>query len=206
MSGVIKTLASKPWLSGQDTVGAPADVEMFALPEQKVGLRVFFGVATSLFLLFIVSYRMRMYYEDWVPLQEPLLMWFNTGVLLFASVFMQLAKGRAAAASWQVAQRWLILGGAGAMAFVALQLLVWQQLAASGHFVSSNPSSSFFYLITAVHGVHIVGGILALAYIMLLSGGAEDRERYRMGIDLCTVYWHYLLIVWLVLFYMLLTT
>ncbi|MEP5763154.1 MAG: cytochrome c oxidase subunit 3 [Halieaceae bacterium] len=206
MSGVIKTLASKPWLSGQDTVGAPADVEMFKLPEQKVGLRVFFAVATSLFLLFIVSYRMRMYYEDWVPLQEPMLMWFNTAVLALASVFMQMAKGSAAAEQWPAARRWLMLGGAGAIAFVTLQFVVWQQLAASGHFVSSNPSSSFFYLITGVHGAHMLGGILALARTLQLSGRPEQREHYRMNVDLCTVYWHFLLVVWLVLFYMLLTT
>ncbi len=206
MRGVIKTLTSKPWLNGQDTVGAPADVEMFALPEQKVGLRVFFAVATSLFLLFIVSYRMRMYYEDWVPLKEPALLWFNTGVLVLASVFMQLGKSAAAHERWPSTQRWFLLGGAAAIAFIALQLLVWQQLYAAGNFVSSNPASSFFYLITAVHGLHILGGVFAWARVLLLSGAEERRQRYRMGVDLCAVYWHFLLLVWAVLFYMLLTT
>ncbi len=205
MSGVIKTLATKPWLSGQDTVGAPAEVEMFDLPEQKVGLRVFFGVATALFLLFIVSYRMRMYYEDWVPLKEPLLMWINTAVLVFASLFMQLAKNTAARAEWDKTQRWFLLGGIAAIAFIGGQLVVWQQLAATGHFVSSNPASSFFYLITAAHGLHIIGGVFA--WLRTLSrAGADNHERYRMGVDLCTVYWHFLLIVWAVLFYLLLST
>jgi cytochrome c oxidase subunit 3 len=201
MTSLVKTLVSKPWLSGQDDVGAPVDVRAFALPQVKVGLRVFFAVATSLFLLFIVSYRMRMFYDDWVPLLEPGLLWFNTGVLVMASVFMQLAKG-----SEQRRTTWFLLGGLAAISFVGLQLLVWDQLAAQGHFVSSNPASSFFYLITAVHGLHMLGGIFAWGRTLLLAGSANQQARYRMDIDLCAVYWHYLLLVWAVLFYMLLTT
>jgi cytochrome c oxidase subunit 3 len=206
MSGVFETLATKPWLTGQDAVGAPDDVEIFDLPRQKVGLRVFFGVATSLFLLFIVSYRMRMYYEDWIPLKEPVLMWFNTGLLVLASVFMQQAKNAAAKERWPSVQRWFLLGGVSAIGFVGLQLLVWTQLAAAGHFVSSNPASSFFYLITAVHGVHIIGGVFAWGRTLLRSRSPEALESYRMAVDLCTVYWHFLLVVWLVLFYLLLST
>ena len=202
MSSLVKTLASKPWLSGQDdVVGAPADVQAFTLPLEKVGLRVFFAVATSLFLLFIVSYRMRMYYDDWVPLLEPGLLWFNTGVLVLASVFMQLAKG-----SEQRRTTWFVLGGLAAISFVGLQQLVWEQLAAAGHFVSTNPASSFFYLITAVHGLHMLGGIVAWGRTLLLAGSAAKQDRYRMYVDLCAVYWHYLLLVWAVLFYLLLTT
>jgi cytochrome c oxidase subunit 3 len=201
MTSLVKTLVSKPWLSGQDVVGAPADVRAFTLPREKVGLRVFFAVATSLFLLFIVSYRMRMYYDDWVPLLEPGLLWFNTGVLVLASVFMQLAKG-----SEQRRTTWFVLGGLAAISFVGLQLLVWEQLAAAGHFVSSNPASSFFYLITAVHGLHMLGGIVAWGRTLLLANSADEQNRYRMDVDLCAVYWHYLLLVWAVLFYLLLTT
>ena len=203
MTSLIKTLASKPWL-GEEVVGAPTDVRAFKLPQEKVGLRVFFAVATSLFLLFIVSYRMRMYYEDWVPLQEPALLWFNTGVLLVASIFMQLAKNAAAAEAWHSCKRWFLLGGVAAMAFIGLQLLVWEQLAAAGHFVSSNPASSFFYLITAVHGIHMIGGVFAWGRCLTFS--KSDHQRFRMGVDLCTVYWHFLLLVWAVLFYLLLTT
>jgi cytochrome c oxidase subunit 3 len=201
MTSLVKTLVSKPWLSGQDDVGAPVDVRAFTLPREKVGLRVFFAVATSLFLLFIVSYRMRMYYDDWVPLLEPGMLWFNTGVLVLASVFMQLAKG-----SEQRKTTWFVLGGLAAISFVGLQLLVWDQLATAGHFVSSNPASSFFYLITAVHGLHMLGGIFAWGRTLLLAGSAEKQDRFRMYVDLCAVYWHYLLLVWAVLFYLLLTT
>ena len=196
---LIKTLATKPWLGGEG--GPPADVAIFGLPRQKVGLGVFFCVMTSLFLLFIVSYRMRMYYEDWTPLREPLLLWVNTGVLVLASVFMQRSKGLVAAGSPR-ARHWFMLGGAAAIGFVGLQLVIWTRLAAAGHFVSTNPASSFFYLITAAHGLHIVGGLVAWGRT-LFKGDAGD---FRLGVELCTVYWHFLLIVWVVLFYLLLST
>jgi cytochrome c oxidase subunit 3 len=99
-----------------------------------------------------------------------------------------------------------VLGGLAAISFVGLQLLVWDQLAAEGHFVSSNPASSFFYLITAAHGLHMLGGIFAWGRTLLLAGSADEQDRYRMDVDLCAVYWHYLLLVWAVLFYLLLTT
>ena len=129
------------------------------------------------------------------------MLWFNTGVLVLASVFMQLAKG-----SEQRRTTWFVLGGLAAISFVGLQLLVWDQLATAGHFVSSNPASSFFYLITAIHGLHMLGGIFAWGRTLLLAGSAEKQDRYCMYVDLCAVYWHYLLLVWAVLFYLLLTT
>jgi cytochrome c oxidase subunit 3 len=203
MSSLIKTLTSKPWETASDASGIPVDVRAFLLPRQKVGLRVFLFVSTSLFLLFIVSYRMRMYYEDWVPLKEPLMLWFNTGILVVASIFMQRAKFLAALGE-NAARGWFLAGGLAALLFVALQLVIWQQLASTGHFVSSNPASSFYYLVTAAHGLHILGGIAA--WLLALMRQRGDFERFRMSVDLCTVYWHYLLIVWLALFWLLLTT
>ena len=203
MSGLLRTITSKPWLTGSDSSGTPVDVRAFLLPRQKVGLRVFLFVATSLFLLFIVSYRMRMYYEDWVPLKEPLLLWFNTCILILASAFMQRAKFLVRIGE-EAARGWFMAGGLAALLFVALQIVIWLQLAAAGNFVSTNPASSFYYLITAAHGIHILGGIFA--WLRALSRRDADEEQFRMSVDLCTVYWHYLLVVWLALFWLLLTT
>jgi cytochrome c oxidase subunit 3 len=206
VSTVIKTLASKPWLTGSSLDDAPADTHAFNLPQEKVGLRVFFGVATSLFLLFIVGYRMRMVYEDWVPLQEPGLLWINTGLLVLASIALQIAKSSAAADKQELARKAFYSGGVCTFLFIAGQLAVWQQLSYTGHFVSSNPASSFFYLLTAVHGLHILGGLVAWARVLGKLHPGGDFTAARMGIDLCTVYWHYLLVVWGVLFYLLLST
>lgn len=204
---VIRTLSTKPWLTGQDAItGIPLEAEAFNLPEQKVGLRVFFAVATSLFLLFIVGYRMRMVYEDWVPLQEPILLWVNTGLLVLASVALQVAKNAAASGNAARTKSAFYLGGFFTIAFVAGQLVVWQMLSQTGHFVSSNPASSFFYLLTAAHGLHILGGLAAWGRTLMRMRPGVEFEKIRMAVDLCTVYWHFLLIVWVVLFYMLLST
>ena len=206
MSTVIKTLATKPWLTGDITGTVPVNVDVFDLPRQKVGLRVFFAVATSLFLLFIVGYRMRMVYEDWVPLQEPMQLWVNTGFLVLASVALQWAKSAAARGNEAVTRNAFFVGGVFSLGFIAGQLLVWQQLSHTGHFVSSNPASSFFYLLTAVHGAHILGGLVAWVRTLLRMRANVPFADVRMAVDLCAVYWHYLLVVWGVLFYLLLST
>lgn len=203
---VFKTLASKPWLGGSDASGEPAMVNIFDLPVEKVGLRVFFIVATALFLLFIVGYRMRMSFADWQPLQDPLLLWFNTGLLILASVALQSAKRAAADRNLARIKTGLYAGGALSLAFIAGQLTVWGQLVAAGHYVAANPASSFFYLITAVHGVHIVGGLVAWVRTLGRLQRGESFDRVHLSVDLCAVYWHYLLIVWMVLFYLLLST
>lgn len=203
---VFKTLASKPWLGGSDASGEPAMVNMFDLPVEKVGLRVFFIVATALFLLFIVGYRMRMSFADWQPLQDPLLLWFNTGLLILASVALQSAKRAAAARNLARIKTGLYAGGALSLAFIAGQLTVWSQLVAAGHYVAANPASSFFYLITAVHSIHIVGGLVAWVRTLARLQRGESFDRVHLSVDLCAVYWHYLLIVWMVLFYLLLST
>ena len=206
MSTVIKTLTSKPWLSGQDTVGAPVDVKMFNLPREKVGLRLFFAVATSLFLLFIVGYRLRMVYEDWVPLQEPITLWINTVFLVLASISFEWAKRAIAAGNVRLTRRAFYAGGIFSILFITGQLAVWQQLNLMGHFVSSNPSSSFFFLLTGVHGLHLLGGLVAWALTLGKLQAGSDTDKARMSVDLCTVYWHFLLLVWAVLFYLLLSS
>jgi cytochrome c oxidase subunit 3 len=100
----------------------------------------------------------------------------------------------------------LIAGGACTFAFLAGQLWAWQQLNASGHFTSANPAYAFFVLLTALHGMHLLGGLCvwARATARALRGVAVGKV--RLSVELCTVYWHYLLLVWAVLFAVLLNT
>jgi cytochrome c oxidase subunit 3 len=206
MSSVFKTLASKPWLSGEDDFGSPSDVRIFSDVDQKIGLRLFFVVATSLFLLFIVGYRMRMVYEDWVPLQEPFILWVNTAFLVAASIALELSQRFLKAGNTEKG-RWLFyIGGIGSLLFLTGQLAAWQQLSLTGHLVSSNPSSSFFYLLTGVHAAHIIGGLVAWARALPRLQAGADQESARLSVELCAVYWHFLLLVWAALFYLLLVS
>ena len=83
---------------------------------------------------------------------------------------------------------------------------MWQQLSASGYFLTSNPANAYFYLITALHGVHLLGGLWVWARATGRVWRGTELGEARLSVELCTVYWHYLLLVWLVLFTLLLTT
>ena len=85
--------------------------------------------------------------------------------------------------------------------FVLSQLYAWQAMTAADYGVAANPANSFFYLITGMHGLHIVGGLAGLAAVTARAyvGGASGA-RLRLGVELSAMYWHFLLFVWLVVF------
>ena len=92
-----------------------------------------------------------------------------------------------------------------AVAFLVGQLLAWRELVAAGYALASNPANSFFYLLTAVHGLHVLGGLVAWPGDARGWRGSEtETEEVRLSVDLCAIYWHFLLFVWLVLFALLL--
>ena len=98
--------------------------------------------------------------------------------------------------------------GAGAFAilFIVGQLITWDNLQNAGYFLTSNPANSFYYLMTGLHAIHLLGGlwVWSKSSIRLLSGG--EPKDIKLSIELCTLYWHFLLIVWLVLFALLSNT
>ena len=172
----------------------------------RIGLWVFLAVVTSLFALFISAYAMRMELADWKPLPEPWLLWLNTGVLILTSVAMQWTRAAAARGRADHVRIGLIAAGSLTFAFLAGQLVVWQQLNASGYLAAENPANAFFYLLTALHGLHLLGGLVAWGRTMAKVRRGVKLADVRLSVELCTVYWHYLLLVWLVLFALLLST
>ncbi|MDA1326974.1 MAG: cytochrome c oxidase subunit 3, partial [Proteobacteria bacterium] len=156
--------------------------------------------------LFVIAYSDRMFVSDWHPLPEPWLLWVNTAILILSSVFMQ--RGVNAARERQIAtvKTNLLAAGGFAFAFLFGQLFVWQQLFALGFFAAANPANAFFYLLTAVHGLHLLGGLVAWGRVVKRFKQAPDTVRLRESMELCATYWHYLLIVWLVFFILLLFT
>ena len=203
-----RRLTAKPW----ETPGSPHDAEAgsaVSLPPAKIGLWILLAVITSLFGLFISAYWMRMEHAhgDWSPLAVPRLLWLNTALLILSSAGMQGARAAARRAQPDRVRLALIAAGALALAFLAGQLVAWRQLSASGHFMASSPASAFFYLLTGVHGLHLLGGLLVWGktVVRMAHRGVELLD-VALSVELCTVYWHYLLLVWLVLFALLLST
>ena len=192
-------LTSKPWLE-EDPIGDFPGTGAMTLPAAKIGLGVFLAVASSLFALFISAYSMRMNMVDWRALPVPRLLWFNTGVLVLSSVALQWAQVAARRNDMDSVIVGLCAGGASAVTFLVGQLLAWQQLNAAGYFLAANPANAFFYLLTGVHGLHLLGGLVALALTADKVWRGVEVSQVRLSVQLCAVYWHFLLALWLVLF------
>ncbi|MEO6033445.1 MAG: cytochrome c oxidase subunit 3 [Burkholderiaceae bacterium] len=165
-----------------------------------VGLWAFIGVASTLFALFLAAYVMRMASGDGVSLALPWQLWLSTSLLVAGSVSMQASGAAARRAQWARARSLWLAGGASALAFLGAQGWAWQTLQAAGVTVAGNPAASFFYLLTAMHGLHVLGGLAAWVVtapaVARPSTSADSVER----IALCARYWHFLLAVWAVLF------
>ena len=195
---------TQPWIA--EVVEESAWQAPFNAKPKLVALTAFMAVATSFFALVLSAYSLRMELGDWIPLTEPQLLWTNTVMLILASVVFQWTRNKAMQDGTPRLKPGLLVAGLLTIAFLAGQFIAWQQLSASGQYISSNPSNAFFYLLTALHGMHILGGLYvwARATVRVMSGSTD--EAVRQSVELCTIYWHFLLLVWLVLFGLMLST
>jgi cytochrome c oxidase subunit 3 len=192
-------LAARPWLEGQAAaeLAAPG---VPPLPTARIGLGIFMAVATLLLSLLVSAYAMRMEMADWRPLPQPLLLWANTFVLVLSSLALHWAARAARRGNRAGVQDGLLAGGLTALLFLAGQLLAWRQLAAAGYRPATNPADAFFYLITTVHGLHLLGGLAALGRAGARLARGTTTTRLRLSVELCATYWHFLLLAWLCLF------
>jgi len=193
-----QTIGVQPW-NAQQPIAAMAAGSAGPLAA-KAALWVFLGVASSLFALFASAYAMRLGLADWTPLPRPRLLVLNTAFLVGASLTMQWTVSAARHGDRTGVQRRLGASGLLTLGFLAGQLYVWKQLADAGYFVSTSAATSFFYLFTAVHGLHVLGGLVAWVRASLRAWRGSDPAALRLVVELCATYWHYLLLVWLVLY------
>jgi cytochrome c oxidase subunit 3 len=201
-------LTEKSW---ETPGGEPVEPTMYRPPAARVGVIVYFGVITVLFGLVSSAYVMRMGMPgmghgamgDWRPMPEPPLLWINSFVLLLSSVAWEAALVGARQGRADLMRRALFGAGALGILFLAGQLQLWREFSLEGYYASSNPANAFFYLITALHGLHIAGGLFFWGRAVLgLRAGAD----VRLPIELCAVYWHFLLLVWALMLALLIST
>ncbi|MGX9576876.1 MULTISPECIES: cytochrome c oxidase subunit 3 [unclassified Mesorhizobium] len=192
-------LMAKPWLE-QGVIGDIIGQEGSALPTAKIGLGVFLAVVGCLFALFTSAYFMRMALSDWQALPLPRVLWFNTGVLVLSSIALQCASVAARRGQIDTVRLGLVTAGLTALAFLIGQLVAWRELTADGYLLTANPANSFFYLITGMHGLHILGGLVGLSRTTAGAWNGARPERLRLSVELCAMYWHFLLFVWLAIF------
>ncbi len=200
-----QTLHSQPW-NANDPVENQPGRGVLNIDPAKIGLFSFIAVVTSLFALFLSAYMMRMKLGDWRPLPEPDLLWANTAILVLASFAFQLTRNATTKGQQAAVKTWLLVGGVCTALFLSGQLVAWQQLSASGYLITGNPANAFFYLLTALHGLHLLGGMWVWGRTTTRVLTGADVESVRLSVELCTVYWHYLLLVWIGLFGLLLST
>lgn len=188
-------LMAKPWLEvGPDPIGGPGPSR---LPTEMIGLGVFLAVVGALFALFASAYFMRMAFVDWRPMPVPRILWLNTAMLVLASIALQCARSAVRQGDADAVRLGLATGAVATVGFLVGQLVAWHELAVSGYIVTGNPANSFFYVLTGLHGLHILGGLVALARTLPGAWGIGNMGKLRLRIELCTTYWHFLLLVWL---------
>ncbi len=200
-----QSLNTEPWEANDPLENQPGR-GVINIEPAKIALLSFIAVVTSLFALFLSAYLMRMKLADWNPLAEPKLLWLNTGLLVLASIAFQLTRGASKRDQLLTVKTGLLAGGVCTILFLLGQLVAWQQLNAGGYFMTSNPAIAFFYVLTALHGLHLLGGMWVWGRTTTRVLTGTDAQSVRLSVELCTVYWHYLLLVWIGLFALLLST
>ncbi len=202
---IFQQLMAKPWVTEQGKIDDLYAGHVSTAHAKKLALRVFLGVVAVLFILLVTAYGSRMAYEDWRPAPQINLLWANTLVLILASVTLQWAQYSVRRGKMDAMRFGLLGGGAFTVVFLFGQILAWRQLATMVYFDVTNPAIAFFYLITGVHGMHLLGGLVAWGRTVTRVWGDFDAAKVRQSVELCALYWHFLLLVWLVLFGLLFT-
>ncbi|MCA1818274.1 MAG: cytochrome c oxidase subunit 3, partial [Acidobacteria bacterium] len=170
----------------------------------RIGMWIAVASILMLFMALTSAYVFRAAVGGWQTLQTPRWLWVSTSIILISSFTFHRARasvGRDDGASYR---KWLGATAALGLAFLASQLLAWRELVAQGVYLATNPHSSFFYLLTALHGLHLAGGIVGLL-ILLARANRKPREgmtegtvkvRRRAAAEAVGIYWHFMDGLW----------
>jgi len=202
---MFQQLMAKPWVTAEGTFEPLRDRGTSSRVAKKLALRVFLAVVAVLFMLLVIAYGGRMTYEDWRPAPQLRLLWANTFALILSSVALQWAQYSVRRGQMDAMRVGLLAAGAFTVVFLFGQVLAWRQLGTMVYFEVTNPAIAFFYLITGLHGLHLLGGLVAWGRTVARVWGNFNVAKITQSVELCTVYWHFLLLVWLVLFGLLFT-
>lgn len=197
---IFRQLMEKPWEQQTSAHLAAAGGPSFVLPAQAVALRAFLCVASVLFTLLVAAYSERMLYEDWRPTPRQWLLWSNTALLIVSSVAFQWAYYSIRRGRLDDTRAGLAAAGLFAAGFLAGQVWAWRQLDTMPVFDITNPAVAFFYVITGLHALHLLGGMVVWGRTTVALWRRPDPARAVLPVRLCAVYWHYLLVLWLILF------
>jgi cytochrome c oxidase subunit III len=134
---------------------------------------------------------------DWVRTGLPRILYLNTAVLLMSSLTFEWARGVRRSGEDERFRSRLYVTLALGVAFIAGQLTAWRELAHRGVYLATNPSSSFFYLLTGAHGLHLLGGIVALSYLVFRARRLAASPKGSTAVDVTALYWHFMDGLWI---------
>jgi len=161
-----------------------------------IGVWIFLTTVTMLFAAFTSSYIIRRVSADWQEIAFPPILWLNTLVLIGSSVSLVLAQRAVQRSSPHNVRKYLALSCLLGIGFLLGQVACWVQLAGQGIFLPTNPHSSFFYILTGLHGLHLFGGLVALVYAAMKSR-TDDLVRLGHVVRASALYWHFMAGLWL---------
>ena len=166
------------------------------------------GSILMLFVALTSSYIVRSASSnDWHRIAMPKVLWLSTTLIIISSVTIELSRRSLKRRNDAAYGRWLINTVVLGIGFVVSQLVAWRQLVKQGVYLAANPYNSFFYLFTAAHGVHLLGGLCALTYLLVRTRKPRetiDGELRRVGAaDAVSIYWHFMDALWIGLFMLL---
>jgi len=178
-------------------------VKDYAPAPSKTGIWVVLAAITMSFAAFTSALVVRQGgSSDWHHLTLPSILYWNTLVLLASSVTLELSRRRVAVFMGGPRTldlspaRWLYVTAFLGVVFVVGQYVAWLQLRSQGLYLATNPNSSFFYLLTALHGLHVLGGLIGLSYVIRRLNRVALR---RSTLDSFSYYWHFMGILWVYL-------
>lgn len=187
--------------------GGKGDDEPFRFSPVRYRLGVWFAIVSilMLFVALISAYIVRSASaNDWHPVAMPKVLWLSTALILISSVTIEISRRSLKQQSDSGYGRWLGITTLLGLGFLGSQLVAWRQLVRQGAYLSNNPYNSFFYLFTAAHGLHLLGGLCALSYLLVRKGKYRqtlDGELRRIGAaDAVSIYWHFMDVLWVGLF------
>ncbi|MEK6282674.1 MAG: heme-copper oxidase subunit III [Acidobacteriota bacterium] len=180
----------------------------FSAGRYRIGMWVALAAILMMFTALTSAYIVRSASSnDWQPLTMPGILLISTALIVLSSGTLETARRKLKESAPGAHKRWLLITVLLGLGFLASQLLAWRQLVRQGIYVSSNPHSSFFYLLTATHGVHLFGGLVALIYLALRTRSSNDDRlavaKGQAAADAVTLYWHFMDVLWIYLFILL---
>jgi cytochrome c oxidase subunit 3 len=191
--------------SGDGSAGGPCNSGEVPQRTYVTGMTVGLGGVLMFFMSLVSAFIVRKANADWAVLAIPRILWLNTAILIASSFTLVHARKRLRAGDNASFRHWWTVTTILGIFFLVGQVIAWRQLVAQGLFLATNPSSSFFYVFTVAHALHLLGGVIALISLALRSPSRPFRRlTLATATEVAAMYWHFMDGLWVFLFLVLL--